>query len=102
MAAPRSGGNRRISLPPSLSWVVRHPSIARISMTRSFKIAECKLTECDRDAGQILVAIAPSEQEKVALQEQFLVDDFDLSSVLDPDEVTRLESSAERMLLIWK
>ena len=71
-------------------------------MTRSFKIAECKLTECDRDAGQILVAIAPSEQEKVALQEQFLVDDFDLSSVLDPDEVPRLESSAERMLLIWK
>jgi magnesium transporter len=71
-------------------------------MTRSFKIAECKLTECDRDAGQILVAIAPIEQEKVALQEQFLVDDFDLSSVLDPDEVTRLESSAERMLLIWK
>ena len=67
-----------------------------------YKIAENQLIQSTQDAGQILVAISPDDRERVLLQERFILDDYDLSSTLDPDEVSRLDLDDGRLFLIWK
>lgn len=53
-------------------------------------------------AGAIVVASAPDAEERRSIKETFQLDDYDLGSTLDPDEVPRLENSKGRLLLIWK
>jgi magnesium transporter len=50
----------------------------------------------------VTVATAPDEAERARLQQDFLLDDYDLASTLDPDEVPRLEVHQDRLLLIVK
>jgi magnesium transporter len=71
-------------------------------MIRYYEISDNRLNESSRDVRQILVANNLDDREKVLLQEQFHLDDYDLSSTLDPDEVPRLDLSEGRLLLIWK
>ena len=71
-------------------------------MLQHLKIVESRIVEVDSGAGQLVIAIAPDEAERASLQEQFQLDDYDLSAALDPDEVPRLESVGGRALLIWK
>jgi magnesium transporter len=56
----------------------------------------------ERDDLPVTIAIAPDEAERERLQRDFLLDDYDLASTLDPDEVPRLEIHQDRMLLIVK
>ena len=54
------------------------------------------------EAGNVLVAIKPDDPEKGMLKERYRLDDYNMNSMLDPDEVPRLEVSDERILLICK
>lgn len=69
------------------------------------KYFECTangLVESNESSGQIVIASAPDERARALIKEQFRLDDYDLGSTLDADEVPRLESSNGRLLLIWK
>ena len=67
-----------------------------------FEIAENRLVESSPSAGRIVLATPPHDHDRTLLQEQFRLDDYDLASTLDADEVPRLEVSNGRLLLIWK
>jgi len=71
-------------------------------MIRSFKIGVNGIVECNRDDSKIVVVVAPDDKERELIQNQFHLDDYDLASTLDPDEVPRLEVSDGRSLFIWK
>ncbi|MBI5551484.1 MAG: magnesium transporter CorA family protein [Desulfobacterales bacterium] len=71
-------------------------------MMRHYKIEEKRFVESDEGSGQVVVVIAPDVTEQGYAQQQFRLDDYDLASTLDPDEVPRLELIDGRMLLIWK
>jgi magnesium transporter len=60
------------------------------------------LAEVNEASGPIVVATAPDDQAQTFLKEKFSLDDYDLGSTLDSDEVPRLEGSRGRLLLIWK
>jgi len=69
---------------------------------QSFDITPTGLAELTESVGPILVTISPDEETRAFLKEQFLLDDYDLGSMFDSDEVPRLEGSNGRLLLIWK
>lgn len=69
---------------------------------KTFAIAEGRLVELADTSGDVVLATAPTDQERARLQQEFRIDDYDMASTLDPDEVARLDSSDGRMLLIWK
>jgi len=50
----------------------------------------------------ILIYVAPDNQEKRYLTETLRLDSYDIESALDPDEVSRIEASPERVSIIWK
>lgn len=68
---------------------------------KHFAIGETGVAETNAN-GQIVQATGPDDQDRPVLQEQFQLDDFDLASTVDADEVPRLETSGGRVLLIWK
>jgi|JFJP01.1.fsa_nt_gi magnesium transporter len=71
-------------------------------MIKYFEITGRRLVESQNDSGQILVIASPDDGERVFVQEQFHLDDYDLASTLDADEIPRLELTEKRMFLIWK
>jgi magnesium transporter len=71
-------------------------------MIKYFEIAGHRLVESPPEKGRILVASAPDDGERALIQEQFYLDDYDLASTLDADEIPRLELSGKRLFLIWK
>jgi magnesium transporter len=71
-------------------------------MIKHYEVVAHGLVESTRESGHVAVVIAPDERERALLQEQFLLDDYDLASTLDLDEVPRLDVAGNRLLLIWK
>ncbi|MFA5904012.1 MAG: magnesium transporter CorA family protein [Desulfobacula sp.] len=71
-------------------------------MMKYFEIAGHRLVESQPDKGQVLVASAPDDGERALIQEGFHLDDYDLASTLDADEIPRLELSGKRLFIIWK
>ena len=71
-------------------------------MMKYFEITGRRLVESQQGSGQILVAAAPDAGEREFIQEQFHLDDYDLASTLDADEIPRLEFADKRMFFIWK
>jgi magnesium transporter len=71
-------------------------------MMMEYDIAGTRLVESPKRSGQVLVVTAPDDRERALLQKQFRLDDYDVASTLDPDEVPRLEVADGRLLLIWK
>lgn len=67
-----------------------------------FAIAENRLVEAAPAAASVLVATGPDEADRAYLQGQFQLDEYDLASTLDADEVPRLEAANGRLFLIWK
>jgi magnesium transporter len=67
-----------------------------------FDITPNGLTESTECSGPIIVVSAPDDQARAFLKEEFHLDEYDLSSTLDSDEVPRLEGACGRLLLIWK
>jgi magnesium transporter len=71
-------------------------------MMTQYDFAGNRLAEMMEGPGRVLVVIAPDERERALLQERYRLDDFDLASALDQDEVPRLDFADDRLLLIWK
>jgi len=71
-------------------------------MIKYFDIERNSVVESTGDSGRILVVFSPDDRERAVVQEQFDLDEYDLNSTLDPDEVSRLDVSDGRLLLIWK
>lgn len=71
-------------------------------MLKYYDVVGNRLVESSQAPGQIMVVVAPDDRERSLVQQQFRLDDYNLTSTLDPDEVPRLEISEGRMLLIWK
>jgi magnesium transporter len=71
-------------------------------MMTQFSIGDTGIAPSTEGPGQILVFVAPDERERSILRDQFHLDDYDLSSTLDPDEVPRVEASGGRSFVIWK
>lgn len=71
-------------------------------MMNHYQIEENRLIQSTRGIGPVLIAVSPDDREKEFLQERFLIDDYDLNSTLDPDEVPRIDLTGGRLFLIWK
>jgi magnesium transporter len=71
-------------------------------MIKYLSIEEAGIAETREETGRIVVSVAPDNGESVFIRDQFRLDEYDLSSTLDPDEIPRLEASGGRTLLIWK
>ncbi len=67
-----------------------------------FKIGTIGPVEAADGAGTVLLSTSPDDHEKAFLQQAFRLDDYDIASTLDADEVPRLEAIDGRLLLIWK
>jgi magnesium transporter len=74
-------------------------------MMTCFGISSSGITECPPDlqgGHQIAFFSAPDERDRSTLRKQFGLDDYDLSSTGDPDEVPRVEISTDRTFIVWK
>lgn len=73
-------------------------------MIKHYNIADNRLVEVnlDKEPGLVLVAIAPDNSEQLLIQEQFYLDDFDLASSLDTEEIPRIDITDNRRFMIWK
>jgi len=71
-------------------------------MLRYLRISEGKLIPAQHDQAQVLVYVAPDEQERKYLIETLKLDEHTLISALDPDELSRLEFEPEHAALIFK
>ena len=65
-------------------------------MIRRYQIAEGALVPVDTEDAPVLLYVNPEAAERDALRTRFQLDEHTLSSALDPDEVSRLETTAER------
>ncbi len=72
------------------------------SMLKKFDILDGKVCEIQEGRGSILVFVNPDEQEKKTLTTDCSIDEHNLMSALDPDELARLEFEEEHMALIFK
>jgi magnesium transporter len=71
-------------------------------MIKQYEIINNRVIASPEGQGQIMVALAPDEGERAILKEQFHIDEYDMASTLDIDEVPRLDVSGGRLLAIWK
>ncbi len=69
---------------------------------KHYEIIENKLVQSAQNEGEVMVTISPDDREQALIQERFCLDDYDLNSALDQDEVPRAELINGRLLLIWK
>ena len=71
-------------------------------MVKHYKIENNKLTECQREESALIVYIAPPEEEINEIIQQYQIDEHDVHSSLDPNELSRIEFEDEYTLLILK
>lgn len=71
-------------------------------MKSGYEIQQGRLAPCDPGTAPIIVYAQPTEDEKQDLLQMPDFDRLTLDSILDPDEVPRVEISPERVLIIWK
>lgn len=71
-------------------------------MKMGYEIHQGGLVPTDAEDPTILVYDQPSAQEKQELLETLDFDRQTLESILDPDEISRVEITPDRVLIIWK
>ncbi len=71
-------------------------------MLTRYKIDSGTIVETAEETSPVLVFVAPDDAEKRTLREQFALDDYDMASLMDSDEIPRLEVVGERTFIIWK
>lgn len=71
-------------------------------MMSQFTIEKAGIVPSGQTPGQVLIFVAPDDREMSTIRNQFQLDEYDLSSIIDPDEVPRVETSGGRSLIIWK
>jgi magnesium transporter len=80
------------------------PSVEKVNvpMIKYFDIADNRLVDADSSSGRVVLVTGPDERDRAILRDQFHLDDYDLASTLDADEVPRIEAANGRLLAIWK
>ncbi|HOW36168.1 MAG TPA: magnesium transporter CorA family protein [Candidatus Omnitrophota bacterium] len=71
-------------------------------MLKKFKLIDGKLVENDSSECPVLVYIAPDEGEKKYLIEELKIDQYNITSALDPNEIGRMEFDEGHTMLIIK
>lgn len=71
-------------------------------MKNLFTIKEGKVVPCDEGEAKIRVFVAPNSAEKAEIIEELGIDNNDLDSALDPDEISRVEFLQKCISIIWK
>jgi magnesium transporter len=85
-----------------VAGVVRSGSRRGDEMIFRYDITSSGITASESSAASLTVFAAPSDAEKTEIIESLGLDEYNLASSLDPDEVSRLEMLGERLFLIWK
>jgi magnesium transporter len=60
------------------------------------------ITEADEQPPQVIAFLAPEDSERNQVAQVLRLDEYDLASAFDPDEVARLEFAQERVFVLWK
>lgn len=71
-------------------------------MIEYFKIAEGRIVEAGEADAQIYLISAPSPAQKTMLTETWGIDEHNVNSALDPDEISRVEIEETHSVLIVK
>jgi magnesium transporter len=71
-------------------------------MRSVFEIRDGAIAEAPEERGSIFVYVSPDDGEKRDLTDRFQIDQHDLDSALDADEVSRLDVSPKGLSIIWK
>jgi magnesium transporter len=73
-------------------------------MRTNYEIKEGRLVELGTESGPIALFVAPTADDRTLLLEGLGIDEHTLDSVLDPEEISRVEydSLIERTTIIWK
>jgi magnesium transporter len=71
-------------------------------MLKVYALSEQKVVELQKQIGPIMVFVAPDEEERRRLIEEFKIDAHTLTSSLDPDELARLEFEPDHAAIIYK
>ena len=71
-------------------------------MVHWWRLQNGRLEPCPAGEGQVLVYVNPDETERRHLVQDLKVDEHTLASVLDPDELARMEFEPEHAAIIMK
>lgn len=71
-------------------------------MKKMYRIDGASIVPVERGAAQIVVYSEPTDEERATLRSTYGLDEHTLSSLLDPDEIPRIEISPAFTVLIWK
>ena len=71
-------------------------------MIKALTITEGRLIACEVEAAQVLVYVNPDEALRQEIAQRFNIDEHNIVSALDPDEVSRLEIEPDHLALIYK
>lgn len=71
-------------------------------MIKRFNIIDGKVVESENQHDGILFFISPDEKERKMLLEDYRIDEHNLTSALDPDELARLETEEDHVYMILK
>ncbi len=71
-------------------------------MISAYRISAEQLVQSEKNEATILVYGQPTDTEKDQLLREFSLDPLDLEAINDPDEVPRIETSQDSLLIIWK
>jgi hypothetical protein len=70
-------------------------------MIAAYRIQAEQLAQSEMSEANVLVYCQPSNAEKDQLLREFSLDPLDLEAINDPDEVPRIETSQDGLLIIW-
>jgi magnesium transporter len=68
----------------------------------SFELKNGSIVPATDERASILVYATPDDQEKQQLIQTLQLDPYNLESALDPEEISRVEFTLDRVSLIWK
>lgn len=71
-------------------------------MQKSFELKNGFLVTTLPDEGQVEIFVVASDADKRLVDDKLPLDQFDIESAIDPDEVSRLDSDADRTFIVWK
>lgn len=71
-------------------------------MLTSYAIEGCRLVERPPEASSVFVYTAPTEEERTELAQHFGLEEHDVVSALDPDELPRVEFEDDHAVVIFK
>jgi len=71
-------------------------------MIKLLTIAEGKLAPAEPDNAQVLVYVNPDEAQRQEICQRYNIDEHNVVSALDPDELSRMEIEPDHVALIYK